>query len=679
MSDAESAKYGRVLEQVSEGWNLQEQQRDQANESMRFVDVPGAQWEGWVKQQFANRPRMEFDKTSLAVNKFNTEWREGRVTVKYRSDDSATSEDDAELLNGLFRKDYRKCNGVQSTDNAVQEMSKGGIGSVKLITDYLVPDDPEKMAQHIKIEPIHNSYNTLVWDPNAKKVDKSDAEWVALVITYSEDAFKVAYPDHDMSSFFIPQNRSIFNLDDLRLIFVTEYYEIKKKKEMAYRYIYGDTGEKKTVYKSDLDEDLIIEMSDAGYKKTSERRIVRKTVEKSILYGGGFLSKPKRIAGNMLPIATCFGYGSYTDGQQYYFGLVEKQKDAQRLLNMAISNMAENAATSPKSMPILTPEQVAGHEQRWAEQHLGKHAYTLLNSVDDQGQPLPLGPIQHVQPAAVDPNTSLVMQAAEGFIQSTTGGMPQDVMDPNASGKAINAVLGQVDLQTGILRDNVVQFFKNIGEIYLGMASEVYDDERFTKVANLDGSDKTVLLKEYVLHPKYDRFVRINDVSNMKLEVTVDVGASFATRKRETVDVLGEMIKNTESTSPYFPLIYGAMIENVEGPGLEIIKKFNRNQMIQLGHQDPETDEEIEEFQMAQQQANQPPPEQAALIENINSQTALNAASTKDKEVEAAKTLVDIEKVKSDIEAQRVDTEAQKIENRMVETGIMELMNDATR
>ena len=676
MSDADSAKYGAVLDKVSESWNLQEQQRDQANESMRFVDVPGAQWEGWVEQQFANRPRMEFDKTSLAVNKFNTEWREGRVTVKYRSDDIGTSDDDAELLNGLFRKDYRKCNGVQATDNAVQEMSKGGIGAVKLVTDYVMPSDPDNMDQLIKVEPIHNSYNTLVWDANAKKVDKSDARWVALVITYSEDAFNIAYPDKDMSSFFIPQNRSIFNLDDLRLVYVTEYYELKTKREMAYRYVYSETGEKKTVYKSDLDEELIVSMSDAGYKKVGEKRLERTTVEKSILYGGGFLSKPRRIAGIKLPIATCFGYGSYTDGQQYYFGLVEKQKDAQRLLNMAISNMAENAATSPKSMPILTPEQVAGHEQRWAEQHLGKHAYTLLNSVDDQGQPLPLGPIQHVQPAAVDPNTSLLMQASEGFIQSTTGGMPQDVIDPNASGKAINAVLGQVDLQTGILRDNVVQFFKNIGEIYLGMASEVYDDERFTKVANLDGSDKTVLLKEYVLHPKYDRFVRINDVSNMKLEVTVDVGASFATRKRETVDVLGEMIKNTESTSPYFPLIYGAMIENVEGPGLEIIKKFNRNQMIQLGYQDPETDEEIEEFQMAQQQANQPAPEQEALVQNINSQTMLNAANTKDKEAETAKTIIDIKKVESDIIAQDVETEAQRIENRLVETGIVEMLAD---
>ena len=132
---------------------------------------------------------------------------------------------------------------------------------------------------------------------------------------------------------------------------------------------------------------------------------MRKTIEKSILFGGGFLSKPRRIVGDMIPVAPCYGYRSYVDGQEYYYGLVEKQKDAQRLSNMAISNMAENAATSSASTPILTPDQVAGPEQRWADKPLSKHAYMLLNSLDEQGKPIPLGPLQHPQPHAIDPNT----------------------------------------------------------------------------------------------------------------------------------------------------------------------------------------------------------------------------------------------------------------------------------
>jgi hypothetical protein len=666
LSPALEAKFDKTLTKVSTSWNLSEFQRDLSNESIRFVDVPGAQWEGWVRQQFANRPRMELDLASQTVNKFNTEWREGRVTVKYRADDTKTSEDDAELLNGLFRKDYRRCNGTQATDCAVGEMSKGGVGGIKLRTDYLVPDDPDNFDQTIKFEPIYNAYNTMVFDANAKAQDKSDAEWGALIVTYTKEAFEEAYPDKALENFFVPQNRNVFNLNDLHLVYVCEYYEKVTKREMAYRFIQEKTGEKRTIYKSDLDEELIIAMADSGFNKTSERRIQRTTVEKSILYGGGYLSKPKRIPGHRLPIAPCYGYGSYVDGQQYFYGLVEKLKDAQRLSNMAVSNMAMNAATSPNSMPILTPEQVAGHEQRWSEQHLGKHAYAILNSVDDEGNPIPLGPIQYTKPTQIDPNTTMLMQTSQGFIQQATGGMPQDTIDPDSSGKAINAMLGQVDLQTGILRDNISQFFQSVGDIYLGMASEIYDDERFVKVTNMDGSDKSVLLKQYVLHPKMNKFIRINDISQMKLEVMVDTGPAFATRKRETVDVLNQVMEKTDPASPYFPLVYGGIIENLEGPGLDSLKKFNKDQLILQGHKEPETDEEIEMVQQAQQ-AQDDGGQEAALIENIQSQTALNMANAEDKKSEIAKQNAETQKI-------MVETESQRIENQMVQSGIAELV-----
>jgi hypothetical protein len=253
--------------------------------------------------------------------------------------------------------------------------------------------------------------------------------------------------------------------------------------------------------------------------------------------------------------------------------------------------------------------------------------------------------------------------------------MPQDVLDPDASGKAINASAAIVDLQTGVLRDNIMQFIKTTGEIYLGMASEIYDHERFVKITNLDGSDKSVLLKQYILHPKYDRFVRINDVSKMKLEVVVDTGPSFATRKRETVDLLSEILKSTVPDSPYFPLLYAGIIENVEGPGLDDLKKFNKEQMIKQGFKKPETEEEIAMVTESQQGDPLATAQTESLIKNIDSQTLLNSATAKDKEVETQKTMIDIQKVQSDIEKQTVEIETKKLENRLVESGVMEALN----
>ena len=51
-------------------------------------------------------------------------------------------------------------------------------------------------------------------------------------------------------------------------------------------------------------------------------------------------------------------------------------------------------------------------------------------------------------------------------------------MDPDASGKAINAVQQRVDMQTFILMDNIAIALEHAGRIYRSMAGEVYAEER---------------------------------------------------------------------------------------------------------------------------------------------------------------------------------------------------------
>ena len=601
MSPEQQNKFSKMLTNVSEAFSLTEFQRDRSNESIRFVDVAGAQWEDWVGEQFADRPRMELDNVSRSVNMFNGEWQKNRFSVKYRPSDEKTSEQDADLLNGLFRKDWRDSNGEQSTDNSVSEMSKGGVGGIRLKTEFVIEDDPENTDQQIVFEPIYNAYNTVVWDAQAKAQDKSDALWCAILVTYTEDAFSEAYPDAEPESFFQPQDRNIFNLNNIKLIYVAEYYKVKNKRELAFSYRNKTTGEKRVIFKSEIKE-VLGELADLGFIKTGERRIKRKTVEKSIVYGGGFLSEPARIAGDMIPVAPLYGYRSYVDGQEFYYGLVEKKKDSQRLINMTVSNMTENAATSPASVPIITPEQMSGHSPAWNELHLGKDAFVQLNSVDDQGNPIPLGPIQYTQPTQVDPNTGIVFDIASNYIAASSGGAPQDTIDPDASGKAINALIARDDMSTATLRENISAFMKTVGKIYAGIASEVYDTQRFIKLVGENGVEKDVLLMEYVMHPKVNQFVRINDVKNMRLDVVIDTGTSYANQRRETVDSLSGLAQSTAPDSPYMPLIYGAIVENMEGAGLEAIKKFNRKQLILIGAAEPETEEEMLLVEQSQQQ-----------------------------------------------------------------------------
>ena len=414
-------------------------------------------------------------------------------------------------------------------------------------------------------------------------------------------------------------------------------------------------------------------LAEFGFKKTGERRIKRRTIEKSIMYGGGYIEKPKRIAGKMLPIIPLYGWRSYIDNQEWFYGLVLKKMDAQRAINMAFSNNVENAASSPKSMPILTAEQVSGLETRWSEQHLGKYNYAVINGRDAEGEDLPLGPVGMIQPAQVDPNSQTIIESASAYIQGSSGTEPADVMNPDASGKAIQESIARINMLTYELMDNIGLFLKQVGKVYIGMAEEVYSEQRFMHLVNEDESEEMILLQKFIPDPKNPKgFVKVNDITKKTFETIVDVGPSYQNMRREVVNFVKEIIQSTPPESPYQPLLYGTLIENIEGVGMDDLKKFDRQQMLIQGFVEPETDEEkqmvMQIIQARQQQGEAGDPTQRLIL--AESQRAASEAT--ENEANAANKAADTRK-------KLAEAEAQEIENAIVKSGLEDLMMQAQK
>ncbi len=124
MTDAE--RLDKFKLDISTDANDSDNQRENADEDMRFVADQNGQWEGFREQQFADRVRLQFDITSDYLNRFIGEWTLNRVSVDYKPDDTATSDDDAELLTGIFRADFRQFGGETAVDNAVEEAATCG-------------------------------------------------------------------------------------------------------------------------------------------------------------------------------------------------------------------------------------------------------------------------------------------------------------------------------------------------------------------------------------------------------------------------------------------------------------------------------------------------------------------------------------------------------------------------
>lgn len=627
---------------VSTAWSDTEDQRDAANEDMRFCNVDGGMWEDWFEAthgEDTNRAKLELDLISDFVNRYVGEWTENRAQVLYSPDDPETSEDDSELLAGIYRANFNDNDGQMAYDNAIAEAAECGYGCLKISTRFEDEEDPENDKQEIVFKPIYNAYSRVIFDPTSKRPDKADAKWGTELVTYSPEAYEEAYPDNTPCSAFTPDENHGLDWNTPDTVTVCEYYEIEKEKKTVH--VYRNVEQNKIEAYPDADIDLIKnELKEDGWEFVRKRKLMTKSVYKTIFSGEEILEERTRIAGKFIPLIPMFGFRKYVDNAERYRGLVRKLKDANRLFNMTVSRLGDSAAASPDSKPIFTDSQIAGKEAIWQSIH--KKAYGLLNDVyDANGNPMPAGPVGYTQPSQVDQNTLACGEIINNYVQRATGNAPQDTIDPDASGKAINALMKRENLNTQVMSDNIVQSIKHSGDVYKAIAAEVLIDERDVRTLSVDGSESTTRINGSVFDSESGKWVASTQLGG-RFKVTVDVGPQYETEREQTVETLERVIELIGPDDEFYRPALTMYLKNIKGVGLKEFQKVVRISAIRQGLIEPESDEEK---QMVQQMAQQ-----------VDPATQLQQAAAQQQQAEAESLMASVEQKRADTKKKEAET-----------------------
>ncbi len=655
----------RFKEDLGKDADMMKDQSERANQEMRFIHVPGGMWEDFGTDSatsingltganaFDDRTKLELDLVSPYRNRFVGQWNQNRIGVEYTADDSDTSDADAELLNGIYRADYRQNSGKMAVDNAVGEVADVGYGCFEIMAFFEDEGDAENDNQRIAWEPIYNAYNTVFWDNMAKRIDKKDARHCTKLIPFTTDGFEERWPG------FTPV--SAYDPDDLfrehKIIYVGKRYEVVKRMET--RFVYNDLEASKVISFSAKEHEKIKDELEADeFKKfVRERKVIAQTIEVTVFSGDAILEETKRIAGKWIPIIPLYGFRAYIDGLEWYEGLVRKFIDSQRLFNMQMSQLAENAATAGQEVPIFTTEQMLNKDIQdiWADKN--NAPYLIVDPVTDgKGNIVHMGPIGYSKPPMLDQSTATLLQIVPEHIRNMTGGAPQDTLDPAMSGKALRAIQKREDLNTQTINDNIANAIEWSGEVYQPIAAELYTSRRMISTIGKDGTMSRKPLMTIVQDSESGKVVEASDLRGKKFRVFADVGPQYDTLREQTVEDLKGMLeamKEIRGGEQYIPAILSAVIENSTGVGLDPIKQLNRKLMIQQGLIQPETEEEKRAFAEFQQQAQQPDPQQKLLdaaatqqeaeARNLDAKAADNVASAELKKVKAEQVLSDIE------------------------------------
>jgi hypothetical protein len=590
-------------EAMAEFDNIQSALRDerlQCLQDRRFYSLAGAQWEGPLGAQFENKPKMEVNKIALAVQRIFSEYRSNRVTVDFISKEGKEYDTLADACDQLFRADEQDSNAEEAYDNAFEEAVGGGFGAFRLRTVYENEEDDEDEKQRIRIEPIFDADSSVFFDLQAKRQDKADAKKCFVLTSMTRDAYKAEYGD-DPAAWPKEIHQYEFDWCTPDVVYVAEYYCVEMVSETV-RIFRSLDGEEERYRDSELDEEKLAELTAIGSVEVRQKRIKVRKVHKYILSGAKVLEDAGYIVGKHIPVIPVYGKRWFVDNIERCCGHVRLAKDAQRLKNMQLSKMAEIAALSSIEKPILTPEQVAGHQVMWQDDNLRNYPYLLINPMTGpDGSTQVAGPVAYTKSPNLPPAMAALLQITDQDIKDVLGNQEQgDKIVANVSGKAVQMVQQRLDMQSFIYISNYAKAKRRCGEVWLGMAKETYVEPgrkmKGIKEQNQVGSIE--LMKPMVSDEGELEYE--NDLSEAEFDLAVEIGPSFRSQREAIVQSLTGLIAITQDPQTQ-SVLQAMVILNMEGEGLEQTREYFRRKLVDMGALEPE-EKDMERLQAAAQQ-----------------------------------------------------------------------------
>ena len=145
----------RIRERIQKMEDADEENRRKAMEDMKFVYVPGSQWDINMTKERGQRPCYEFNKIRVSGKRVINEIRANRPQGKVRAVEDGDIEL-AETIEGICRNIWSSSDGDTVVDYAAEYQVNGGMGAWRITTEYASDDAFE---QDIVVEALRNPFN----------------------------------------------------------------------------------------------------------------------------------------------------------------------------------------------------------------------------------------------------------------------------------------------------------------------------------------------------------------------------------------------------------------------------------------------------------------------------------------------------------------------------------------
>lgn len=545
-----------ILEDAKEAFTraleAEEDNRREALDDKRFARL-SEQWNDQVRKQreIEGRPCLTINKLPAYIRQVVNDARQNKPSIRCHPVDSNSDKDTADILNGLIRNIEYTSDADVAYDTALEDAVTMGFGYWRVTYDYAFDDTFDK---DLKIERIGNAF-AVFGDPDSTAADSSD--WNKCFITefVSKDEFErkwkgkkqVDWTEEGYANLSTPWRED-------ENILVCEYWT----REPSMREIVQlSTGEV-------LDLDAFEEQQEVfemlGVTVTAQRTVSSHKVMQHILTGAEVLES-NEWAGRFIPIVPVYGDEVNIEGKRYFRSLIRDAKDSQRMFNYWRTTSTEMIALAPRTPFIGKKGAFQTDIDKWNTANTQSHAFIEYDGQEmPMRQPFPQPAAGMIQEAM---NASDDIKSIIGIFDAGMGAQGNEV-----SGKAILARQRESDTSTFHFIDNLARAIRHTGRILVDLIPYIYTGQRVIRILGEDKKPTNVPLGQPVQLP--NGISKIYDLTVGKYDVTVEVGASYTTKREEAAEQMLELIRVMPNAAP---LISDLLVKNLDWNGSEEISE----------------------------------------------------------------------------------------------------------
>ncbi len=561
-------RYAFALSQDSEDRKIAESDNE-------FVGADGdQQWtpKALAKRKKAKLPILSWNRLPVFVAQIVNDGRENKPSIRVSAMDGG-KESTATFFQDRIRHLEYECDADIAFDTVRRQQVVSARGFLKVTTKY----KPKSFDQQLSIDAIENQFAVL-WDPAAKRYDRSDGDYWFVSSVVSKDAYERAYGTKTAAAaanYFAQGDNPAADWigigPDGEMIQVAEYW-LKEYTKRTLCLLEDLTA----VYEDEMTEKHASPVMDCR-----EDDCIK--VMQYIIDGVGIVDSTEWL-GSIIPIVPMWGESAIVKGKRRTFSLVRMAKDPQRLVNLYVSNIATLIASMPKNPYVIAAGQVLGFEEDWKRMNDEVVAFVQYNpkGVDGQLAPPPQREISEppIQALTIGLNQAIdAMKAAMGIYDASLGAGPGDT-----AGIAIQKRQKESDVANFHFSDNEARTRKQLGRILLELIPILDRGPKEVPTRTEAGKSKMVKVNQVYRDDKTGRMA-IHNLAQGNYEPAIATGPSYTSARQQANDAYAQIAASDKN----FMTIAGDLyFRTSDMPGAELIAdRYEKMLPPQLQPQQP--------------------------------------------------------------------------------------------